>query len=258
MTSYGHTPRTGVKERAKESGKSQSKLRTAETKQRDRTRQPHAAQRVHSASTVKGSPEAARNGKQDGPEATAGILTILDTRKPDVVWSHVEFGRELEKATRIGPQNISNDHLISFCVGFKAYYHGRLLIDARPFFSELWRRIDKGELHMSKTAACRQIGCTRQWANAIVSGRADERREVRTKAKRAKCGNSVSAMDASTVLPTDEEYIDEILQIAFEKLKPLLASHWARYSTICKKLAEQFDEASKTAPVEKVRAAGAD
>lgn len=176
-------------------------------------------------------------------------LPIVKSRKASVIWSHIDFGRELEKAKRVGPEKMSNDDLVSFCHGVSGYYHAHFWADARPFFLELWRRIDAGKLHMSKTAACRKIGCTRQWANAIVSGRADERREVRAKAKRAKGGNLVSAAKTSTALLTDEEFVDEISKHAFAKLKPLLSSHLDRYRAICKELANQFDEASKTPPV---------
>jgi hypothetical protein len=178
------------------------------------------------------------------------LAQIVKARKPEVVWSHADFGGELEKAKRIGPKKMSNDDLVSFCHGVSGYYRAHFWADTRPFFLELWQRIDAGKLHMSKTAACRKIGCTRQWANAIVSGRADERRKNREKAKAAKGGNLVSAAKTSTALLTDEEYVDEISKDAFAKLKPLLQNHWDRYRAICKELAKQFDEASKTPPVE--------
>lgn len=174
------------------------------------------------------------------------VAQIVKARKPEVVWSHADFGGELEKAKRIGPKKMSNDDLVKFCHRVSGYYRAHFWADARPFFLELWRRIDAGKLHMSKTAACRKIGCTRQWANAIVSGRADERRGVRAKAKG---GNLVSAAKTSTALLTDEEYVDEISKHAFATLEPLLSSHVDRYRAICKELAQQFDEASKTPPV---------
>lgn len=102
---------------------------------------------------------------------------------------------------------------------------------------------------MSKTAACRKIGCTRQWANAIVSGRADKRRSDRAQAKASQSGNLVSTGEAITALPTDEEFVREISEQAFAMLKPLLPSHWERYRTICTELAKQFAEASKTPPL---------
>jgi hypothetical protein len=149
---------------------------------------------------------------------TKAATQIVKSKKAEVVWSHADFGRELEKAKRIGPKKMSNDDLVSFCHGVSGYYHAHFWADARPFFLELWQRIDAGKLHMSKTAACRKIGCTRQWANAIVSGRADERRENREKAKAAKGGNLVSAANPRTALLTDEEYVREILKQAFAKL----------------------------------------
>ena len=108
---------------------------------------------------------------------------------------------------------------------------------------------------MSKTEVCRRIACTPQWANAIVSGRADERRMVRAEAKKAKGGNLGSTLSASTSLPTNEEFVHEIRELAFAKLKPLLKDHWDRYRSICGELAKHFDEASKTPPIAKAHGA---
>jgi hypothetical protein len=133
---------------------------------------------------------------------------------------------------------MSDDDLVQFCHGLNGYFHAHFWADARPFFLELWRRIEAGEFHITKTAACQRIGCTRQWANAIVSGRADEERGVRATAKQAKTGKLVSAVSASTPILTDDEYVDEISKHAFAKLEPLLQSNnWERYRTICKELA---------------------
>ncbi len=176
-------------------------------------------------------------------------------RKAEVGWSHADFGRELEKAKRIGPKQMSNRDLLNFCHGVSGYYRAHFWVDARPFLQELWRRINAGTLHMNKSEACQRIGCTRQWANAIVSGRADERRMVRAEAKKAKGGNLVSTVNASTALPTDEEYVHEILKETFDKLTPLLANYWERYRTICAELAKQFAEASKTRLIAKARGA---
>jgi hypothetical protein len=180
---------------------------------------------------------------------TKAATEIVKARKPEVIWSRSDFERQLEKAKRVGPKKMPDDDLVNFCRGMNGYYRAHFWAAARPFFLELWRRIEAGNLHMSKTAACRKIGCTRQWANAIVSGRADERREVRAKAKGAKGGNLVSATKTSTALLTDEEYVDEISKYAFARLKPLLSSHWQLYRAVCKELARRFDEASKTPPV---------
>ena len=108
---------------------------------------------------------------------------------------------------------------------------------------------------MTKTEACRKIGCSRQWANEIVSGRADEHREARKKAKQAKGGNKLSTVSASTTILTDEEYVNEISEEAFAKLEPLCESNWERYHTVCKELAKRFDEAS-VVPCHRVLAAG--
>jgi hypothetical protein len=138
---------------------------------------------------------------------------------------------------------------MAFCHGFNGYYRAHFLVDARPFFLELWERIELGKLRVNKTEACRRIGCTRQWANAIVSGRADKRRSDRAQAKAAKSGNLVSTQNTSEALPTNEELVHQIMKQAFAKLAPLLKDHWARYRTICAELAKHFAEASKTPPL---------
>jgi hypothetical protein len=171
------------------------------------------------------------------------------TRKPDLIWSHADFTREMDKAKRIGAKKMSNDALMAFCHGFNGYYRAHFLVDARPFFLELWERIKLGKLRMNKTEACRRIGCTRQWANAIVSGRADERRSQHAQAKQAKGGTLISAVNEVAALPTDEEFVHEIRELAFAKLAPLLKDHWDRYRSICAELAKHFAEASKTPPL---------
>jgi hypothetical protein len=191
-------------------------------------------------------------------KGTKVTTKIVKSKKAEVVWTHLVYDRELYEAQQIGPKNMSDEALMSFCRGVSGYYHAHFWSDARPFFLELWQRINNGKLKMSKTEACRQIGCSRQWAIEIVSGRADEHREARAKAKQAKSGNKVSAVSASTELLTDEEYLREILNHAFAKLKPLLQDHWNRYRKICAELAKHFEEASKTPPTSKARAAGAD
>ena len=188
---------------------------------------------------------------------TKAATQIVKASKPELVWSHLDYERELYKAQRIGPRKMSDEALVSFCHGANSYFHAHFWSHSRPFFLELWRRINSGKLKMSKTEACRRIGCTPQWANAIVSGRADERREARTKAKGAKTRNQVSAVSAGTIL-SDEEYVREILNHAFANLRPLLSNHWDGYRKICADLAKQFEEASKTPPTSRARAVGAD
>jgi hypothetical protein len=188
---------------------------------------------------------------------TKAATEIVKAKKAELVWTHGDYERELEKAKKIGPKKMADEALVSFCHGVHSYFHAHFFADARPFFLELWRRIKTGEFHITKTAACERIGCTRQWANAIVSGRADERRKARAKAKEAKRGNRVSAVSAGTI-PSDEEYVREILNHAFANLRPLLSNHWDRYRKICAELAKQFEEASKTPPTSRARAVGAD
>jgi hypothetical protein len=173
---------------------------------------------------------------------------IVKAKKAEVVWTHLDYDREVNEAKRVGPEKMSNEALVSFCRGINGYYRAHYWADARPFFLELWKRIDGGKLKISKSEACRRIGCTRQWANAIISGRA--------RAKQAKTGNKVST--PILTVEDDEDYVQKILNHAFAKLKPLLQSHRNSYRAICRELAKHFNKASKTPPAGKARAAGAD
>ena len=177
----------------------------------------------------------------------------MKSKKPEVVWTRDDYERELHDAKLMGPKYMPDEFLIDFCRGASGFYYAHFWADARPFFVELWKRINEGKLKIARRKLP-TIGCSRQSVNEIVSGRADENR---AKAKQAKTGNKVSAVSASTPILTDDEYVHEISEHAWAKLEPLLQSHWDRYRTICQQLAKQFDEASKTPPTGKARAAGA-
>ena len=179
---------------------------------------------------------------------TKAATQIVKAKKAEVVWTDTDYERELERAKKIGPKDMSDEALVSFCHGANSYFHAHFWADARPFFLELWKRINSGKLKMSKTEACRQIGCSRQWANAIVSGRA--------KAKQAKTGNKVST--PILTVEDDEDYVQKILNHAFAKLKPLLQSHRNSYRAICRELAKHFNKAWKTPPVGKASSGGTD
>jgi hypothetical protein len=179
---------------------------------------------------------------------TKKATQIVQAKKAEVVWNHLDYERELHEAQRIGPRKMSDEALVSFCHGANSYFRAHFWADSRPFFQELWRRINHGEFQISKSEACRRIGCSRQWANAIVSGRA--------KAKQAKTGNKVST--PILTVEDDEDYVQKILNHAFAKLKPLLQSHRNSYRAICRELAKHFNKAWKTPPAGKARAAGAD
>lgn len=184
------------------------------TKRRHAGRQANEAERVPSVSIIKGNPEVTPNStKHRGKAAgSTAIIKALDNERvepanePDIVWTYKDLPRELAKADQVGPRKISHEHLLSFCHGINTFQHGRLLMDARPYFVELWRRINQGELKMSKAEACRRIECTPQWVNAIISGRADERREQREEAKElAKTRNLVSVTELE---PTGADWSD--------------------------------------------------
>jgi hypothetical protein len=240
-----------MKERLKEPRHSKSKAKpVADTAQRHRALQV----KEPSGSAKKGCPEVPRNIKEDGGEA-AGTLKILKTRKPVIVWSQPDFDREVNKAQEIGPKEMSDTELLSFCRGAHSYFYAHFWADARPFFVELWKRIEEHkmpEVQNSKTEACKRIGCSIRWAQMIVRGTAKDSNAE--KAKKKKIESEVTS--PSQELLTDDEYVTQVLRFAFETLEPLLRDNWERYRAICAELSKQFCEASKTPDADNQRLPG--
>jgi hypothetical protein len=171
------------------------------------------------------------------------------------VWSEGDFRREVEKARRIKPQKMSDADLLSFCRGAHSYFHLHFWADARPFFLELWKRIDNHEMpeiQNSKTEACKRIGCSIRWAQMIVRGTAKDSNAGKAKKKQIES----ELTSPSEELLTKDEYVSAVLKFGFEMIQPLLRDYWELYREICAELSKQFYEASKTPDADNPRLPG--
>ena len=148
--------------------------------------------------------------------------------KSEPGWSTERFMRELERAKRIGPAGLSDAELLRFCQeGHRFVTH--FWIDAGPFFVELWRRIEQGDIAniRTKEEASRLIGCSSRWARMIVAGTArDSNKHKATKPR------------------SDEDFADDIARYASNRLQLLMVRNSPRLSDICTLLEEHFAELS--------------
>jgi hypothetical protein len=176
------------------------------------------------------------------PRRSRGIAAVEQVLLPPVrpTWSHDEFTVELHKAENIGPRKLGNTALLDFCRGAHGYFNAHFLIDARPIFVELWRRIKEGIIPETPTkrAACLAIGCTLRWAEAIVAGTATDSNRRKAKRKRTKC-EFTSHPPANW---TNEHYVLRIAEYALTMLEPLSAQV---KSNVCKDLERTFEQASQ-------------
>jgi len=53
------------------------------------------------------------------------------------------FSLKLERVKRVGPAGLLDVDLLEFCRGAHKHYKTHFWVQARPFFIELWRRIDE-------------------------------------------------------------------------------------------------------------------
>jgi hypothetical protein len=179
---------------------------------------------------------------------------IVKAEQRTIVWSEGDFRREVEKAKRIKPQKMSDADLLSFCRGAHSFFHAHFWADARPFFVELWKRIENHEMpeiENSKTEACKAIGCSIRWAQMIVRGTAKD-----SNAGKANENESKSEFTSRQEPLTNDDYVAQVLKLAFETLRSLRRDNEKRYHEICAQLSKEFNEASKTRDADKSRSPG--
>src|SRR4029077_3737551 len=148
-------------------------------------------------------------------------------------WNHRDFARETDKFKAVGPGGLSDDELLNFCRGADGFFT-HFWADARPFFVELWKRIEAGRISYihTKTEACRLIGCSLRWAEKIVAGT--------TKSSNKNRANTKFESTAQALARSNQDYVADITGFVEKKLQPLVAQgEWTRYSNICK-LLERF------------------
>ena len=66
---------------------------------------------------------------------TKAATQLVKSKEPEVVWTGTDYERELERAKKIGPKNMSDEALVSFCRGVTGYYHAHFWADVCPSFS---------------------------------------------------------------------------------------------------------------------------
>jgi len=103
------------------------------------------------------------------------------------------------------------------------------LKELRPFFVELWRRINKRRIPniRTKLQASQLIGCSVRWLQAIVAGKTSKPK----KAERPEL--------------TDEQLAFDIGRYVYEKLQKLMSQDRNRGRRLYSRLADYFERVSK-------------
>jgi hypothetical protein len=144
----------------------------------------------------------------------------------------------LENAKSKGATALSNAELMGFCQLTCEHISKRRWIQERPFFQEVFRRVENHLIRgvRTKADACRLIGCSVRWAEMIVAGTAEESNKSKAKKKRIEC--EVSSHSQSAV--SEEEVVSGILRYAENKLRLLVSENWGRYRSVCELLENFF------------------
>jgi hypothetical protein len=152
----------------------------------------------------------------------------------DLVWSEEQCSTELEKARRIGVRNLSNRALLGLCRSLRTRFLTHYWADARPFFVELWRRIENKQIAdiPTKTEACRLLGISMRWVEKIVEGKAKKQRTADSA--------GVNFCAPHPQLFTDEELVVDIESYASKQLQALARENPKRYDDVCTAIAEHF------------------
>jgi hypothetical protein len=176
----------------------------------------------------------------------AVVRTHRNIRTTNRTWSLSEFTRELAKVEEIGINKISNEDLLRFCRGAHGCF-GHYLADLQPSFQEVWRRIEDGRITLTKTEACKLIGCSLRWAEKIVDGTARDSngaKEERTET----VGASQTPAQRS-----NQDFVLDVTRYAEMKLRPLIArGERDRCRNINKLVANYFIDAGNVAHVDEV------
>ena len=145
----------------------------------------------------------------------------------EMVWTHLEFARALETAKQQGAKNLPNEALLALCKGILTYF-GHFWADGRPFFGELWARIESKDFPYNKREACDRIGLSVRWAQKIIAGTA---RPLGSR---------------KNPVPEDwanNDYFVAITHCAEKTLRPLIANgEQHRYPNIYQLVRERFAE----------------
>jgi hypothetical protein len=159
---------------------------------------------------------------------------------------HNEFARQLANAEVVGAKKMKNEDLLSFCHNAYGFF-GHYLAHSRPFFQEVWQRIEDGRISLTKTEACKSIGCSLRWGERIVAGTASD--STRAKRKTAELERAPALAECS--IP---EFVQNVTRYAEMKLRPLFArGEKDRCRNIYLLAADYFSRAATVAHVDEVR-----
>jgi hypothetical protein len=155
----------------------------------------------------------------------------------EMVWTHVEFARALETAKQQGAKNLLNEALLALCMGIVTYF-GHFWADARPFFVELWARIEAKDFPYTKREACDRIGLSVRWAEKIVAGTARP------------LGSRKNPVPEDW---TNGDYFVAITHGAEKTLRPLIANgEQHRYQNIYKLVRQRFAEMRRIKHIDEI------
>jgi len=171
------------------------------------------------------------------PSAADKVRKVVPER---VAWSHEQFTAELAKAKRVGPGELSNDALVSFCRG--SYQSLRRLYwrDAGPFFVELRRRVKGGLIPNIPTmrAACDLLGCSTRTEQRVV-------KETVGRSTNQETNKKQTEREEMSRQETDSELVQDIQRYAFRKLRRLRGRESDRLRDVSKLVAEHCRRAAR-------------
>jgi hypothetical protein len=168
------------------------------------------------------------------------------TRMTTRISDHNEFARQLANAEVVGASKMTNEDLLSFCRNAYGFF-GHYLAHSRPFFQEVWQRIENGRIALTKTEACKSIGCSLRWAERIIAGTATD--STRAKGKTAELERAPALAQCS--IP---EFVGNVMRHTEMKLRPLFArGERDRCRNIYLLAADCFSRAATVAHVDEVR-----
>ena len=174
----------------------------------------------------------------------AVVRTHRNIRSTNRTWSRSEFTRELAKVEEVGINKISNEDLLRFCRGAHGCF-GHYLADLQPHFQEVWRRIEDGRITLTKTEACKLIGCSLRWAEKIVDGTARDANRARTKTA------ELEGVPQTLAPRSNSDFVLDVTRYAEMKLRPLMArGERGRCRNIYKLVADYFTDAGSVAHVD--------
>jgi hypothetical protein len=155
----------------------------------------------------------------------------------EMVWTDLEFARALETAKEQDVKELGNEALLALCKGILTYF-GHFWADARPFFVELWARIEAKDFPYTKREACDRIGPSMRWIEKIIAGTA---RPI---------GSRKNPVPEDW---TNSDYFVAITHCAEKTLRPLIANgEQHRYPNIYQLVRERFAEMRKIKHIDEI------